>query len=118
MKSFDFLQVERQGTSTLSPILTQLLLSKVHRIKDSFPNLKTSLHSNLLSSPTLGKKYSDDLKQVADLGGARRAPPLSPIFVIFMQFSAKIMPNNSLASFPGVGAPLGNPGSATVTTIF
>ena len=83
MKSFDFLQVERQGTSTLSPVLSQLLLSKVHWIKDSFPNLKTSLHSNLLSSPTPGKKYSDDLKQVADLGGARDSNRLSVQFLSF-----------------------------------
>ena len=41
--------------------------------------------------------------------------PLSMFFFIFMQFSAKIMPNNRLVpSLPGVGDPLGNPGSATV----
>ena len=41
-------------------------------------------------------------KPVVDLGVAC----LGPIFFIFMQFSAKIMANNSLALHSGVDAPL------------
>ena len=43
---------------------------------------------------------------VADIGGTKEASPrLSPIVFHFMQFSAKIMPNNRLAPPPppGVG---------------
>ena len=61
---------------------------------------------------------------MADLGGARPgAPPSfqSIFFFIFMQFSAKIVPNNSLPQPSGVDAPIpfpvGNPGSATKTTL-
>ena len=41
------------------------------------------------------------------MGALREAP--SPISFIFMQFSAKIVPNNRLET-----PPPGNPGSATV----
>ena len=51
---------------------------------------------------------------VADLGGQRDERRPQPTFFIFMQFLAKIIPNNRLAP-PKVGAPsLENPGSATV----
>ena len=44
-----------------------------------------------------------------------RTPRLSPNSFIIMQFSTQILQNNRLAHpHPsGVGAPLGNPGSAT-----
>ena len=49
------------------------------------------------------------LQPVADLGAQEMCSPLSPIIVVFIQFSVKIMPNNRLAP-PGVGV---NPRSAT-----
>ena len=46
-----------------------------------------------------------------------RALPVNPISFIFMQFSAKCLPNNRLALFPLGLAPSGNPGSATAKVL-
>ena len=57
---------------------------------------------------------------VADLGeGHEGRVPLSvQFFLIFMQFSKQIMPNNRLAPPSEFDAPLENPGSATETVIW
>ena len=55
------------------------------------------------------------------LGTHGPSPPLGPISFIFVQFSAKIVPNNGLPQLSGVDAPIpfpvGNPGSGTKTTL-
>ena len=69
----------------------------------------THTHTHTLSTDT------EVLNPLADPRGCwGRTPPLAPISSIFMQFLAKILPNNRfLLKNHGLTLPLGNPESAT-----